>query len=398
MRTATSPPTKLRRAGLAGRPGRLRRAAGRLSGRARALRNAASWSPCPATRRCSRSTWSRRLGEACAEAPTPRSRWRARRATVRRRIQRRSRCSACCDVDAARKPRALHSRRRPQDRALDRAAPHMLVRFDRPATRPTPSSTPTRSPSCTQLDVRAEPMTARRDSMRRDSPRASGYDPNALPVDQAQRLHRAPACTPRERESRRSRCATPRPRAGARHHLADQTCRAHDNSAMDGYALRGAQLHRDRADAVCAVAGTGLAGRRSTAGRSRRRQCVRIMTGAVMPAGPRHRRAAGVHAASTATRSHPSARRRAPGDNRRLAGEDLRAAQAGAARGESCARPTRPARHPRPRRGAGARRLRVAFFSTGDELRSSASRWTRLRLRQQPLHDVRHAHAAGLST
>src|SRR4029434_5912263 len=58
---------------------------------------------------------------------------------------------------------------------------------------------------------------------------------------------------------------------------------AHDNSAMDGYALRGSDLLVDAPTALDIV-GTGLAGD-NIAGEVLAGQCLRIMTGAVMPAG-----------------------------------------------------------------------------------------------------------------
>ena len=58
---------------------------------------------------------------------------------------------------------------------------------------------------------------------------------------------------------------------------------AHDNSAMDGYAFAGAALHADRASRLTVV-GTVLAGKPFAAAVGPG-ECVRIMTGAVMPAG-----------------------------------------------------------------------------------------------------------------
>ena len=57
----------------------------------------------------------------------------------------------------------------------------------------------------------------------------------------------------------------------------------HDNAAMDGYAFSGAALRVDSALTLEAV-GTALAGQawRGTVGPG---QCVKIMTGAIMPAG-----------------------------------------------------------------------------------------------------------------
>jgi molybdopterin molybdotransferase len=143
---------------------------------------------------------------------------------------------------------------------------------------------------------------------------------------------------------------------------------AHDNSAMDGYALRGSDLRTD-ADTVLRVCGTVHAGDvpdvETAAG-----QCVRIMTGAVMPAGldtvvPQElcRAADGVvHIAPGTVR---------PGDNRRLQGEDLRAGHPALTTGQRL----RPADLGLiASLGIGAvtvrRRLRVALFSTGNELRT----------------------------
>ena len=58
---------------------------------------------------------------------------------------------------------------------------------------------------------------------------------------------------------------------------------AHDNSAMDGYAVRAADLRAD-GEAALRVVGTAVAGKplARTLGPG---EAVRIMTGAVMPAG-----------------------------------------------------------------------------------------------------------------
>ncbi|MGY6270929.1 molybdopterin molybdotransferase MoeA [Achromobacter denitrificans] len=193
-----------------------------------------------------------------------------------------------------------------------------------------------------------------------------GYDPDALPIEQAREFidRLVPRLAATEVLPLRSALG----RILARDIVSDIDVPAHDNSAMDGYALRGADL-RAEDDTVLRVAGSGLAGEKfeGTAGPG---QCVRIMTGAVMPAGldtvvPQEfvREENGVVAI-------PAGILRA-GDNRRLAGEDL-------ARGEpalSAGRLLRPAdigmlaslgRGEVPVR----RRVRVAFFSTGSELRS----------------------------
>jgi molybdopterin molybdotransferase len=143
---------------------------------------------------------------------------------------------------------------------------------------------------------------------------------------------------------------------------------AHDNSAMDGYALRGADLLAG-APTMLAVAGIAYAGRPfETAIQAG--ECVRIMTGAVMPPG-----CDTVVAQECVTVDGSTVRIDAgvvqTGDNRRFAGEDLARGSAALKKGKI----VRPADL-----GLIAslgiaevpvqRRLRVAFFSTGDELRS----------------------------
>ena len=144
---------------------------------------------------------------------------------------------------------------------------------------------------------------------------------------------------------------------------------AHDNSAMDGYALHGEDLGGDTA-VTLAVVDTILAGRPGTVSVGRG-QCARIMTGAVMPAGcdsvvPQELvQQASEHSITVAPDCI------SPGDNRRFEGEDLMQGQPALLQGKhlgpaelgllaSLGIATVPVR----------RRLRVAFFSTGDELRS----------------------------
>jgi molybdopterin molybdotransferase len=144
---------------------------------------------------------------------------------------------------------------------------------------------------------------------------------------------------------------------------------SHDNSAMDGYALRGMDLASDRAT-LLPVAGTGLAGQRFE-GIVPPGHCVRIMTGAVMPAGLDTVVPQEFATLETDGRVDIPAGIVRTGDNRRLRGEDL-------ARGEPAllaGRLLRPADLGLLASLGQAevpvwRRLRVAFFSTGDELRS----------------------------
>ena len=142
---------------------------------------------------------------------------------------------------------------------------------------------------------------------------------------------------------------------------------SHDNSAMDGYALSGAELPAEGERGFC-VLGTSWAGR-PFAGTVGAGECVRIMTGATLPAGAdtvvmqEHVRRDGDFAFVT-----PGHR---PGQHRRLAGEDIRAGDVAVPAGTLL----RPA-HLGMIASVGVgevevfRRPRVAIFSTGDELRS----------------------------
>lgn len=194
----------------------------------------------------------------------------------------------------------------------------------------------------------------------------SAYDPDALPVRDAQRIIREFVAPVRATEMVALRAALGRVLAADIVSPIDVP--AHDNSAMDGFALRGADLPAD-APARLRVIGTVYAGRPFD-GSPQPGECVRIMTGAVMPAGcdsvvPQEFVSVDGETMTIA----PGTIR--PGDNRRLAGEDLKAGSA-ALRSGKIVRPADlgllaslgVAEVPVQRR------LRVAFFSTGDELRS----------------------------
>jgi len=140
------------------------------------------------------------------------------------------------------------------------------------------------------------------------------------------------------------------------------------NSAMDGYAVAGSDLPEEGKQRDLHLAGTAWAGRPYEATLNRG-ECVRIFTGAVMPAGAdtvvmqeRVGRDGDTVTIDSSTRS---------GDNVRAAGEDIRRgaevlpagtrlqpAELGLLASLGLAEITV------------RRRLRVAFFSTGDELRS----------------------------
>ena len=144
---------------------------------------------------------------------------------------------------------------------------------------------------------------------------------------------------------------------------------AHDNSAMDGYALRGANLQPQADTVLQALPGTVFAGA-PYAGEVAPGQCIRIMTGAVMPTGLDT--VVPIELCSVqGSHVHIRAGVLKTGENRRRAGEDLAAGSAALRAG----RVLRPADL-----GLAAslgfatltvkRKLRVALFSTGDELRS----------------------------
>jgi molybdopterin molybdotransferase len=143
----------------------------------------------------------------------------------------------------------------------------------------------------------------------------------------------------------------------------------HDNSAMDGFAFDGAQLAGGAALQL-EVAGTALAGK-AWQGRVGPGQCVKIMTGAIMPAGLDTVAPQELTRTAADGRIEIPAGLLRPGDNRRFKGEDLMQGQPALRAGE--------------RLGPAAcglvaslgiaqvtvrRRLRVAYFSTGDEILS----------------------------
>jgi molybdopterin molybdotransferase len=188
---------------------------------------------------------------------------------------------------------------------------------------------------------------------------------SALSVEQARRLILDPLRAPGGREQVAIRAGLGR--VLARDVVAPFDVPAHDNSAMDGYAVRAADL-APAGETVLEVVGTAFAGS-AFSGQVGVGHAVRIMTGAVIPRG-----------ADTVVvqeivkvegnRVHVPVGQRA-GQNLRRAGEDL-------ARG-------RPALSAGKRIGPAElgllaslglsevtvyRRLRVAFFSTGDELAS----------------------------
>ncbi len=143
---------------------------------------------------------------------------------------------------------------------------------------------------------------------------------------------------------------------------------AHDNSAMDGYAFAGSEMQAGQATVLRSV-GVVYAGTPHTEAVAAG-ACLRIMTGAVMPAGldtvvPHEL----CRAEGDGVSIEPGTVK--PGENRRRRGEDLAAGKPAVRAG----RVLRPADLGLVASlGLGEvtvrRRLRVALFSTGDELRT----------------------------
>ena len=145
---------------------------------------------------------------------------------------------------------------------------------------------------------------------------------------------------------------------------------AADNSAMDGYAFDGACLNTADQEITLSIAGTALAGK-PYEGSIGKGQCLKIMTGALMPKGcdtviPQEFTSSSNDQLITFAQSQLKA-----GENRRLRGEDLQKDKAAIAAG----RVLRPSDL-----GLAAslgiaklvvrRKLKVAILSSGDELRS----------------------------
>ena len=192
-----------------------------------------------------------------------------------------------------------------------------------------------------------------------------GYDPDALAVDKAKEAIRACLTPVADVERVAVRAALGRVLAERLVPAIDVP--AHDNSAMDGYALRFADL-KFGADSALQEVGAAFAGRKFD-GKVGAGQCVRVMTGAVMPAGADTVVIQEVVRAEGGRIVVPAGQK--AGQNVRSAGEDLKTGVAVLHPGQ----PLRPAEL-----GLIAslgiaevevrRRLRVAFFATGDELAS----------------------------
>ena len=143
----------------------------------------------------------------------------------------------------------------------------------------------------------------------------------------------------------------------------------HDNSAMDGFALDGSQLVKGQSLTLRMAEGTAFAGK-AWAGVAGAGTCVKIMTGAIMPAGMDT--VVPLELVNVeGDQIHIPADVLQRGDNRRFMGEDLMAGQPAMRQGQTL--------------GPAAlgliaslglaqvpvfRRIKVAYFSTGDEILS----------------------------
>ncbi len=212
-------------------------------------------------------------------------------------------------------------------------------------------------------------MTATNPSLDDIAAALAGYDPQALRADMVQQFLQSLVKPVREHQTLPLKEALGR--VLARDVLCPIDVPAHDNSAMDGYAFDGAALGAagDSGTLALTVVGTALAGAVWT-GSVLAGQCVRIMTGAVMPAGldtvvPQELVTVNGQTITLTTSAI------APGDNRRFKGEDLCKGQPALRAGD---RITPAALGLLASLGIAHadvyRQLRVAYFSTGDEILS----------------------------
>ncbi len=199
-----------------------------------------------------------------------------------------------------------------------------------------------------------------------------GYDPQALSVDQVNAFLRELVQPLSAKESQDVFLMDALGRVLAQDVVSPISVPAHNNSAMDGFAFNAAQLRPDQPLAL-RVVGTALAGK-AWQGKVNAGECLKIMTGAILPDGldtvvpQEFCQIDSTHDVTTITIA-PNILK--AGDNRRLLGEDLMQGQPALKAGQ----------HLTPAAlGLVAslglpdvrvhRRLRVAYFSTGDEVLS----------------------------
>src|SRR5687768_11080881 len=188
-----------------------------------------------------------------------------------------------------------------------------------------------------------------------------GYDPDALRVDKAREA--ILACLTPISESEKIPTKEILGRVLAEDIVPNINVPAHDNSAMDGYAIRFSDVEKPLKEIGAALAGKPFHGKLGAG------ECVRIMTGAVMPPGADTVVIQEVVKKQGERITIPPGQKKA--QNVRYAGEDLKIGVP----------VLNPGRLLKPADvgliaslGIGEvrvkRKLRVAFFATGDELAS----------------------------
>jgi molybdopterin molybdotransferase len=199
-----------------------------------------------------------------------------------------------------------------------------------------------------------------------------GYDPQALSVDQVNAFLQELVQPVSADESQDVYLFDALGRVLAQDVVSPISVPAHNNSAMDGFAFDASQLQADQ-PLTLRVVGTALAGK-AWQGKVNAGECLKIMTGAILPDGldtvvpQEFCQINSAHDVTTVT-IPPNILK--TGDNRRLIGEDLMQGQPALKAGQ----------HLTPAAlGLVAslglpdvrvhRRLRVAYFSTGDEVMS----------------------------
>ncbi len=199
-----------------------------------------------------------------------------------------------------------------------------------------------------------------------------GYDPQALSVDQVNAFLHELVQPVSADESQDVFLMDALGRVLAADVISPISVPAHNNSAMDGFAFNAAQLKADQ-PLTLRVVDTALAGK-AWQGKVNDGECLKIMTGAILPDGldtiapQEFCQVDSAHDVTTVT-IPPNILK--AGDNRRLLGEDLMQGQPALKAGQ----------HLTPAAlGLVAslglpdvrvhRRLRVAYFSTGDEVMS----------------------------
>ena len=196
-----------------------------------------------------------------------------------------------------------------------------------------------------------------------------GYDPQALSVPQVQAFLKQLAPLRHDGPVETLPVMAAGERILARDVVSPVDVPPHDNSAMDGFAFAGSDLSATEPTVLQCV-GHALAGAAWAGPPPQTGQCLRITTGAIMPAGldtvVAHEmvQVQGDRITVPLGRVHT-------GDNRRMRGEDIAQGQAALRQGQ---RLTPAAWGLLASLGlpevAVRQRLRVAYFSTGDEILS----------------------------